>query len=286
MPWTNYHSHSHYCDGKIAPEAHIQAAIEKDFLAFGCSSHASVPFEASWPMKETDKIKYIEEIRSLQEKYKEQIQVYLSLEVDYIPGMIGPRNVAQEMGLDYTVGSVHFVDTLENGMPWGIDGTFAEFQQGLTEVFKENIQGAVSRYFELTRQMLEEDCPDILGHMDKVKMHNLNGNFFSEDAAWYKREVMQTLEAAKSAGVVIELNTRGLYKKKTREAYPSTWILEEIYHMGIPLTLNSDSHHPREIDKFYTESATLLHEIGFRELRIFYDNAWQNRSFTPEGLNA
>lgn len=284
MSWTNYHSHSHYCDGKEAPEAHIQAAIEKNFLAFGCSSHAYVPFENSWSMKAEDKEKYRKEIAFLRDKYAEQIQVYLSLEVDYIPGMIGPESVRQEMGLDYTVGSVHFVDQFEDGMPWGVDGTFLDFQKGLKEIFSEDIQQVVSRYYELTRQMLQEDCPDILGHMDKIKMHNIKGNYFVETAPWYQQEVFQTLETAKATEVIIELNTRGLYKKKTREPYPSPWVLETIYQMGIPITLNSDSHHPSDIDKFYTESAELLHQIGFRELRIFYNNSWEDRPFNKEGL--
>lgn len=284
MSWTNYHSHSHYCDGKEAPEAHILAAIQKNFLAFGCSSHAHVPFEAHWAMKEENKAKYVAEIRALQKKYADQIQVYLSLEIDYIPNMIGPAAVATEMNLDYTVGSVHFVDAFENEIPWGIDGTRKEFQQGLEEIYKGDIQHAVTRFYELSRQMLEEDCPDILGHMDKIKMHNSQGNYFSESAAWYKKEVMRTLETAKSSGVIIELNPRGMYKKNLGDPYPSPWILKEIYQMGIPITLNSDSHHPKDIDRLFTESAQLLHEIGFRELRILFDGTWQNRAFSPAGI--
>jgi len=284
MPWTNYHSHSHFCDGKEAPDVHILAAINKNFLAFGCSSHAHVPFEASWCMKAADKEKYKQVVLGLKEKYKEQIQVYLSLEVDYIPGMIGPNAAQKEMELDYTVGSVHFVDHFEDKLPWGIDGTRQEFERGLAEIFEGNIKGAISRYYELTRQMLKEDCPDILGHMDKVKMHNTHGNYFNETDSWYRKQVLATLEVAKASGVIIELNSRGMYKKKTLDPYPSPWILQKILEMQIPLTLNSDSHHPDDIDKLFEESAKLLIEIGFKELHILLDGEWQPRSFSAGGF--
>lgn len=284
MPWTNYHSHSHYCDGKEAPEKHIQAAIAKNFLAFGCSSHATVPFENPWAIKEEDKSAYCADILSLKKKYQDQIQIYLSLEVDYIPDMVGPTAVGEEMGLEYTVGSVHFVDQHADGSPWGIDGTRMEFARGLEGVFGQDIERAVSRYYALTRQMLEEDCPTILGHMDKIKMHNKEGGFFQESDAWYQKQVLQTLETAKASGVIIEVNTRGLYKKKTPTPYPSPWVLEAIHDMGIPITLNSDSHHPEDIDKYYTEMAKLLLSIGYKELHVLLDNEWQVRSFSENGI--
>ncbi|MEL6252784.1 MAG: histidinol-phosphatase [Bacteroidota bacterium] len=284
MPWTNYHSHSHYCDGVAPPEEHIQAAIDKKFLAFGCSSHAYLPFDQSWSIKEERIPEYKEEILGLKKKYADQIEIYFSFEVDYIPGMIGPTETKNKFDLDYTVGSVHFVDAWESGKPWGIDGKRQEFVDGIELLFGQSPQKAVSRYYELIRQMLEKDCPDILGHMDKVKMHNSKGPIFEETEKWYRDAVMATLETAKSTDVIIELNTRGLYKKKTTEAYPSKWILEEIHKMGIPLTINSDSHHPREIDAFFSDSAELLRVIGFSELRILLEGVWQDRAFNQEGF--
>ncbi|MEM8888276.1 MAG: histidinol-phosphatase [Bacteroidota bacterium] len=284
MPWTNYHSHSHFCDGVAPPEEHIQAAIEKDFLAFGCSSHAYVPFEQSWSIKKDRLQEYKEEILRLKESYADQIEVYYSFEVDYIPGMIGPNGTKQEFGLDYTVGSVHFADSWENGKPWGIDGKRQGFVDGIELLFDQSPERAVSRYYELIRQMLEEDCPEVLGHMDKVKMHNSKGVIFEETEKWYREAVMATLETARSTEVIIELNTRGLYKKKTFEPYPSKWILEAIYDMGIPLMINSDSHHPREIDAHFSDSAKLLREIGFRELRILLNGEWQDRAFDEKGF--
>ncbi len=70
MYWTNYHSHCHYCDGKYAPEAYIESALQKDVAVYGFSSHAPLPFETTWAMKKEAVTQYVAEIRSLAQKYK------------------------------------------------------------------------------------------------------------------------------------------------------------------------------------------------------------------------
>jgi histidinol-phosphatase (PHP family) len=50
------------------------------------------------------------------------------MEVDYIPGSIGPKSKAiLDAKLDYTVGSVHFVDSFPDGRGWEIDGSHQVF---------------------------------------------------------------------------------------------------------------------------------------------------------------
>ena len=244
--WTNYHSHSHYCDGKEPIELHLQAAIDKGFYAFGCSSHAPVDFENSWSMPFEKRGEYVAEIRRLQQKYDGQLRVYAGLEVDYIPGRVGPHSsYIQEMDLDYTIGSVHFVDAFDHGYPWCIDGTHQVFLDGLQAIWNGDVEAAVRRYYELIRQMVQEECPDVVGHMDKIKMQNEGGKLFSEDADWYREAVKETLSVIQEVGVIVEVNTRGIYKKKVEDAYPSPWVLAEMHKLDIPICLNSDSHHPR-----------------------------------------
>ena len=283
MAWTNYHSHSHYCDGKMAPEAHIQAAIDRGFVAWGCSSHAPVDFEAFWAMKRETLPAYCQEINHLKEKYAGQLQIYLGLEVDFIPGRVGPRDTLFSE-LDYTVGSVHFVDGFENGTDWCIDGTREEYVNGMKQLWDGNARHAVERYYALTRQMLEDSCPDILGHMDKIKMHNHNEEFFSEKDAWYRKAVIQTLEVVKAVGIPVEVNTRGMYKKRITDPYPSPWVLEELHKMGIPVMINSDSHHPREIDFAFSEMAELLLSIGFKSVRVLWNEEWQDMGLGKDGV--
>jgi histidinol-phosphatase (PHP family) len=207
------------------------------------------------------------------------------MEVDYIPERIGPKSKhVLDAALDYTVGSVHFVESFPDGIGWEIDGSHQVFLKGLQEIFGGDVQKAVSRYFELTRQMVEQECPDIIGHIDKIKIQDEEGKLFSQQAFWYQQQMRQTLQLIADAGAIIEVNTRGIYKKKTPETYPAPWVLEEIHRLSIPVTLNSDAHHPDEITACFTDTARLLQTIGFKQVHILYDGKWQAVDFDEKGV--
>jgi histidinol-phosphatase (PHP family) len=285
MSWTNYHSHCHYCDGKYEPEQYIKSAMEKGIFSYGFSSHAPVPFDCTWTMKAEAAPKYVAEVNALKQQYEKKIQLYCGLEIDYIPGIAGPKSKPiLDLGLDYTVGSIHFVDAFPDGRFWEIDGSHQVFLDGLHQIFGGDSKSAIKRYFELTRQMVEQECPDIIGHIDKIKIQDEEGKLFSTQEQWYQKEIVQTLQIIADAGAMIEVNTRGIYKKKTIETYPGKWILEQIHKLGIPITLNSDAHHPDEIISNFQEAASLLTSIGFQHLHILMDGTWQRVKFNKDGL--
>ena len=105
MAWTNYHGHCEYCDGQGKIEDYIQKACELNMEAIGISSHAPVPFPTEWTMPAYKLDDYLKELSTLKEKYKGQINVYKSLEVDYMPGLASPTHeTILNAKLDYTVG--------------------------------------------------------------------------------------------------------------------------------------------------------------------------------------
>jgi histidinol-phosphatase (PHP family) len=114
--------------------------------------------------------------------------------------------------------------------------------------------------------MVATQRPDIIAHFDKIKMHNKN-RFFTEEEFWYKDLVWKTLKyISDETDSIIEINTRGLYKKRSDTFFPGPDILELVHHLNIPLTLNSDAHEPDELNGYYPEALALLKEIGFKEL--------------------
>ncbi len=279
--WTNYHCHSNFCDGKKSVAEVVTAAKERGMLAIGISSHAPLPFENKWAMRPEKFVKYRKEISEIKKKVK-GIQVYAGLEVDFIPGKISPKTYAKN--LDYTVGSVHFVDQFPDGTGWEIDNTYDVFMHGLKTMFEGGIRDAIKRYYSLTREMVLYTPPDIVGHMDKIKMHNRGDHFFQEREPWYKEQVDLTLMAIKKMGIIIEVNTRGLYQNKTDTTYPSPWILEEIALREIPVTISSDAHHPDDLTNRFSDTARELKEIGFKKLRILLDGRWKDVAFDHNGI--
>lgn len=281
--WANFHMHSHYCDGKGALTEYVKAALELGMPAAGFSSHAPVPFDCLWCMKAERLDDYLREADHLKQ-VNEGIELYKGLEVDYIPGVISPRDFSSR--LDYTIGSVHFIDAFPDGTPWEIDGLHTLFMDGLKQIFNGNIRAVIARYFTLTREMVQTAAPDVIGHLDKIKIQNINHQFYSEDESWYVTEIERTIDAIAEARTIVEVNTRGLYQKKSATPYPSPWILERLYDRRVPITLSSDAHHPSDITNRFAETSSLLSDIGFKHLSILMNNKWQSVPFNSHGISA
>jgi len=245
----NLHTHSTFCDGKEDPESYIKQAIELGFHTLGFSSHAPVPFENNFALKPENLDNYVNTIRSLKEKYKDAINIYLSMEIDYIPGSIENfSKLRKQCGLDYVIGGIHLVKKPDCDQLWFIDGPKQEiYDKGLEQIFKKDIRVAVKTYFNQLNQMISSQKPDIIAHLDKIKMHN-SGRYFSEDESWYQHLVNETLENIVLSECIVEVNTRG-----------------------------SDAHKPVELNGYYKDALGILKGIGFGELQYYSENRFNTQ---------
>ncbi len=92
-------------------------------------------------MKKQNLETYDIEIQQLKKQYENEIQVYCGLEVDYIPGLTGPKNFSFfSRNLNYLIGSVRFVDKFPDGSHWEIDGSREVFMRGVNQIFEGDIQ--------------------------------------------------------------------------------------------------------------------------------------------------
>jgi histidinol-phosphatase (PHP family) len=81
MPWTNYHSHTHFCDGKLGPEAYAAEAARQGLWAYGFSSHAPLPYNVPWGMRPESVAAYLAQVARLQADYQGKLELYVGLEV-------------------------------------------------------------------------------------------------------------------------------------------------------------------------------------------------------------
>ncbi|MFN8254834.1 MAG: histidinol-phosphatase [Bacteroidales bacterium] len=273
MKWTNYHSHSSFSDGKGDPELYVKSAIEKGMYAYGFSCHSPLPFESGWNMKFERLRNYILEINRLKQKYHGSIKLYLSLEADYVKNMIGLDQFAK-YNLDYTLGSVHFLEFFSDGKVWDFDRSNDWFKKGLEELFGNDIKRLVEFYYQQVTDMIRIHKPDLVGHFDLIKKFNGKGNYFDESEGWYKEIVYGALDVVSSAGSILEVNTRGVLKNLCSEFYPSNFILKRCHEKKIPLTLSADSHDPEDVMALLPEARELLRKIGYTEVSIFDEKGW------------
>lgn len=258
----NYHTHSLYCDGKSTLEEQVRAAEQCGLHQLGLSSHAPVPFENSFAMAEEKLPEYIQEIDRLQQTT--DVTLLKSLECDYIPEVTTEFADRQaQNGLDYIIGGVHQVKQLHGDGLWFIDGSKQEtYDNGLRDLFDMDIKKAVTAFWEQTFEMLETQHLDIIAHFDKIKMHNRN-RFFTEDEVWYKILADKAIQLIKRYDVIIEVNTRGLYKKRSDSFYPSTELLMKARKADIPVIVSSDAHKAEELMLFVPEALEELQRCGF-----------------------
>ena len=69
----NYHTHSRWCDGQGETADVIEAAIAADLSQVGITSHAPVPFPATYALPLANLRAYREEVLRLREVYRDRI---------------------------------------------------------------------------------------------------------------------------------------------------------------------------------------------------------------------
>lgn len=292
MQYFNLHTHSVYSDGKSQPREIVQEAIRQGLTTIGFSEHSPLPFDNTFSVKSTDMPSYVAEIAQLKEEFKDKIDIYCALEADYLTGVSEPFAVTKEKyHLDYLIGGVHLVvdkvpepaapedprrvegPTLSEKI-WFIDGPKWEvYDEGLQKFFNGDIRRAVRRFFEQSNEMIENEQFDIIAHFDKIKMHNRD-RYFHEDEPWYRKLALETLDLIREKGLVMEINTRGIYKKRYNGFYPSPWLMEEACKMGIPAIISADAHHFSEITLEFDQAEEALKKAGYRSVVNFKDGHW------------
>ena len=274
----NYHTHTRHCDGTGEPREFAEAALRKGMPRLGFSGHNVLPFPTDWTMPKENLSSYLEETRAVKAWYEGSLQVFVGLEVDYIPGLTSPAHPdISALGLDFVIGSVHFVGPRDGQHEWTVDGDRAELDLALRKGFDGSARALVERYYRLLGEMALSARPDIVGHFDIVKKNNRDGRYFSEDAPWYREAVDGALKAIAKAGIVMEMNTGGVVRGTSGALYPSRWILERGRELAIPVMVNADAHAPENIDGHFPESLSLLRSIGFRAQRQLTSAGWADQ---------
>ena len=272
----NYHSHSKYCDGAHQLEDYIIACIDKGYQSYGFSSHAPIPGGSVWNMKIERLDTYLKEVDRLIEKYQGQIEIFKSLEVDYLDGIQGPSTYSHL--LDYTIGSIHFIGRGARPDLFEIDGPYSKFLNGLVRHYDNHLRAAVEHYFELSIQMIKNDPPDILGHADKIISHAFKYDKNILESLWYIEILNEFTNTLEQSDVIVEINTKGLRLSQQPTTYPHISFLHILKDKNIRFQLNADVHKISDLDIGYQATLELIKGLGIRELWIRENAEWKAKS--------
>jgi histidinol-phosphatase (PHP family) len=116
---TNYHTHTtrcHHAEG--SDEDFVLSAIKGGYEEIGFSDHTPWKYLTKYVspirMSPDELPGYVESVRALGDKYKDQIKVRLGLECEYFPDYIyWLKNMIKEYKLDYVIFGNHFYNSDE-----------------------------------------------------------------------------------------------------------------------------------------------------------------------------
>ena len=255
----DYHTHHVRCghaSGEL--EEYVKRGIEIGLHQLGLSDHMPllhVDPATYWPgmaMPMEELPRYVEECLRLKEKYKNQIEIRVGLEGDYIEGYEAEiESIIQAYPWDYVIGSVHFLGE------WDI----SDFRQ-LEQWKHRDVYAVYEQYYDAVQKAARTGLYDYIGHMDVIKRFG----YKPERDTWELEKA--ALDTVKACNLAIELNASGL-RHHCEEMFPSRRMLEYCHQQGIAVTLGSDAHQPDRLAQYLDQAALLLQEIGFNEIATF-----------------
>lgn len=229
------HSHSgEFCrHAKGTLEEVVQEAIKQGFRTFGLSEHMPrfrkehlYPEEADLTPEDLERTfdEYVTEARRLQALYRDQIELLVGMETEYIDkeSLEKSLELRNRYNLQYLVGSVHHVRTV----PIDFDEpTLTRAEELCAHEVGDCPHGGVEEtfrvYFDAQYEMLQTLQPEVVAHFDLIRLfrpkHELS------EVVWAK--IRRNVDYVVQYGGIFEVNTSA-WRKGLPYAYPQRDILE------------------------------------------------------------
>jgi histidinol-phosphatase (PHP family) len=216
--------------------AYVEAALARGLTEIAFTDHVPLYFlpgedpDPGIAMTSAELPGYVEEVESLRAEFAGRIDVLLGLEADYaegheaaLAGLLGAHD------WDVVLGSVHWVR-----------GDWIDAPHSAARHEREGSENLWGEYYRLLAKAATTGLFDVLTHFDLPK------KFGHRMPASVVRAESLAVEAARSAGVAVEVSSAGL-RKTVAEEYPSPPLLARLVAAGVPIVFSSDAHAPAEV---------------------------------------
>ena len=235
-----YHTHTTRCGHAYGTdEAYVKAAIQKGYKVLGFSDHIFFPGIHQPGMRGDFALleEYIQSIRSLQLKYKDQIKIYLGFEAEYYPEFeTYYQDLFKGYQFDYLLLGQHF-----------------RFSNGQFPVYYGSIQSPLllNEYADSVIRAMKTGYFSYLAHPDLFMMGYTPG----WDEHTEKISIMM-IEASIKYDVPLELNLGGINGRgwmtigqENRYPYPHPKFWELVGKFQASTIIGVDCHDPTQFLK-------------------------------------
>ena len=242
----NYHTHTPRCTHAAGTEEeYVLAGIEAGLKILGFADHAPYPYSGGYychiRMRPEELEDYAASVLTLREKYKEQIQIPLGVEIEYFPQFWNEQlSVLWDAGVEYLLLGQHWADFCEGGHYSG------------KPTDREDLLAA---YCARVRDAMQTGVITYLAHPDLFR--------FTGDDRAYENHMRNLCREANACGVPLEINLLGI---RSGRHYPNRRFWELAAEEGCTAVLGSDAHVPEGVcDRRAEEMARdLVRELGLK----------------------
>ena len=202
-----------------------------------------------------------DELERLRSAYGDRINLYTSMEIDYVGVGDGPASdYFRQLPLDYRIGSVHFIPALNNPDEMvDIDGKFPGFKERMGKYFDHDIEYVVKTFYSQMMAMVDEGGFEIVGHMDKIGFNASQYRDGIDEEPWYDKLVIDLFENIMDHHLVIEINTKAWLQRN--RYYPNLKYFGMLKRFNAPVVVNSDAHYPTLLNSGRLEAIKLLNVL-------------------------
>ncbi|HEV8687778.1 MAG TPA: histidinol-phosphatase HisJ family protein [Gaiellaceae bacterium] len=190
-------------------------------------------------------------VEAIVEAKRQGLPVKLGLEVDFVRGREEElREALAPFPWDYLLGSVHW-----------IGGAAVDQRPGIWA--DHSVEAVWRRYFDVLASAAASGLFDALSHPDLVKIWGVrpaNGTV----QELYERAA----EEIAAAGVAAEISSAGL-RKPVGELYPNGSLLAALRERGVPITLASDAHLPKDVGEGLDRALEHARAHGYETVTVF-----------------
>lgn len=265
----NYHTHTYRC-GHAAhcdDSLYVDEAIKNNLKVLGFSDHA--PFKnlihQGMRMEFNELEDYVSSINHLKKLYKDKIEIYVGLEIEYYEDKENYyKELKEKYGIEYLILGQHcYYDVLNNCHTYGLGMDDIE---GIKHYKNDLIKGIKSKHF------LYVCHPDLfMNHVSKITPE-------------IDKVIEEICLCAKENNIPLEININGeihnRYEaiKRGSRHYPDPYFFKKAKEYGNKFIFGIDAHNPELINEIpYLYFINFLNETGIEESDILDKIEIKNR---------
>lgn len=261
----NYHTHTYRCrHAKGTEEEIVKKAIEEGFDTIGFSEHVPLPFYRlhilkalpisltkiwaflSWSkmfvlngpafrMPYKEKKEHIQAVRNLKEKYKNQVNVLIGFECEYLEDYLEYyQKLINDKEVDYLIFGHHFHKYAVGRYYYGKRQININEIKNYVEEAKLAMQTGLFTYFA---------HPDLFMYGYKQWNEEVEGLVYELCKYAKKYHIPLELNASGLRRKLVEINGRLCYE------YPCSFFWEVASKVGCDVIIGLDVHHPNHLNK-------------------------------------